>query len=82
MSYLDHSDVPSTVEQLSFKYMVRSRVHISSLIVGKSELDLLWDIFFGMRFIFFPQEMCKVESSTDSDSEISPRWSDTSTLVF
>ncbi|XP_011616729.1 uncharacterized protein [Takifugu rubripes] len=42
----DHSDVPSTVEQLSFKYM----------------------------------EMCKVESSTDSDSEISPRWSDTSTL--
>ncbi|XP_031166187.1 uncharacterized protein LOC116057732 isoform X3 [Sander lucioperca] len=26
------------------------------------------------------QEMCKVESSTDSDSEISPRWSDTSTM--
>ncbi|TNN61012.1 hypothetical protein EYF80_028790 [Liparis tanakae] len=25
-------------------------------------------------------ELCKVESSTDSDSEISPRWSDTSTL--
>ncbi|XP_069007918.1 uncharacterized protein [Embiotoca jacksoni] len=25
-------------------------------------------------------EMCKVESSTDSDSEISPRWSDTSTM--
>ncbi|XP_051941397.1 uncharacterized protein LOC127614233 [Hippocampus zosterae] len=24
--------------------------------------------------------MCKVESSTDSDSEISPRWSDTSTM--
>ncbi|KAK9533811.1 hypothetical protein VZT92_008906 [Zoarces viviparus] len=25
-------------------------------------------------------ELCKVESSTDSDSEISPRWSDTSTM--
>ncbi|KAK2825929.1 hypothetical protein Q5P01_020143 [Channa striata] len=25
-------------------------------------------------------EMCKVQSSTDSDSEISPRWSDTSTM--
>lgn len=23
-----------------------------------------------------------MESSTDSDSEISPRWSDTSTMVF
>lgn len=38
----------------------------------------------GILTIFFSsiQEMCKVESSTDSDSEISPRWSDTSTLVF
>ncbi|KAG8013297.1 hypothetical protein GBF38_021594 [Nibea albiflora] len=26
--------------------------------------------------------MCKVESSTDSDSEISPRWSDTSTMCL
>ncbi|KAM8834396.1 uncharacterized protein ACB058_017977 isoform 1-T1 [Synchiropus picturatus] len=26
------------------------------------------------------RQMCKVESSTDSDSEISPRWSDTSTM--
>ncbi|XP_035766876.1 uncharacterized protein LOC102777193 isoform X6 [Neolamprologus brichardi] len=25
-------------------------------------------------------EMCNMESSTDSDSEISPRWSDTSTM--
>ncbi|CAL9687078.1 unnamed protein product [Knipowitschia caucasica] len=37
--------VPSSVDHLSFKYM-----------------------------------MCKVESSTDSESEISPRWSDTSTM--
>ncbi|XP_059209615.1 uncharacterized protein LOC131988503 isoform X2 [Centropristis striata] len=28
----------------------------------------------------FKYMMCKVESSTDSDSEISPRWSDTSTM--
>ncbi|XP_042357284.1 uncharacterized protein LOC121954037 isoform X2 [Plectropomus leopardus] len=28
----------------------------------------------------FHFQMCKVESSTDSDSEISPRWSDTSTM--
>lgn len=35
----------------------------------------------GVTSDFF-KELCKVESSTDSDSEISPRWSDTSTLVF
>ncbi|KAM6912240.1 uncharacterized protein FYW49_010752 [Xenentodon cancila] len=32
------------------------------------------------QLTFKYMEMCKVESSTDSDSEISPRWSDTSTL--
>ncbi|XP_033498193.1 uncharacterized protein LOC117266891 isoform X1 [Epinephelus lanceolatus] len=32
------------------------------------------------QLAFKYMEMCKVESSTDSDSEISPRWSDTSTL--
>ncbi|KAM3594803.1 uncharacterized protein V6R79_014440 [Siganus canaliculatus] len=32
------------------------------------------------QLAFRYMEMCKVESSTDSDSEISPRWSDTSTM--
>ncbi|XP_026161302.1 uncharacterized protein LOC113129490 [Mastacembelus armatus] len=32
------------------------------------------------QLAFKYMEMCKVESSTDSDSEISPRWSDTSTM--
>ncbi|XP_072220893.1 uncharacterized protein [Leuresthes tenuis] len=32
------------------------------------------------QLTFKYMEMCKMESSTDSDSEISPRWSDTSTL--
>ncbi|XP_061651945.1 uncharacterized protein LOC133488292 isoform X1 [Phyllopteryx taeniolatus] len=32
------------------------------------------------QLAFKYKEMCKVESSTDSDSEISPRWSDTSTM--
>nr|XP_020446792.1 uncharacterized protein LOC109955207 isoform X2 [Monopterus albus] len=33
-----------------------------------------------MDHLAFKYMMCKVESSTDSDSEISPRWSDTSTM--
>ncbi|XP_045918443.1 uncharacterized protein LOC123978885 isoform X1 [Micropterus dolomieu] len=32
------------------------------------------------QLAFKYMDMCKVESSTDSDSEISPRWSDTSTM--
>ncbi|XP_057715899.1 uncharacterized protein LOC130931267 [Corythoichthys intestinalis] len=32
------------------------------------------------QLAFKYKEKCKVESSTDSDSEISPRWSDTSTM--
>ncbi|XP_054470539.1 uncharacterized protein LOC129103924 [Anoplopoma fimbria] len=32
------------------------------------------------QLAFKYMELCKVESSTDSDSEISPRWSDTSTM--
>ncbi|XP_029316529.1 uncharacterized protein LOC115027376 isoform X3 [Cottoperca gobio] len=32
------------------------------------------------QLAFKYMEMCKVESSSDSDSEISPRWSDTSTM--
>ncbi|XP_044022537.1 uncharacterized protein LOC122861753 isoform X2 [Siniperca chuatsi] len=34
----------------------------------------------NMDQLSFKYMMCKVESSTDSDSEISPRWSDTSTM--
>nr|XP_057946808.1 uncharacterized protein LOC131140415 isoform X2 [Doryrhamphus excisus] len=34
----------------------------------------------NMEQLAFKYMMCKVESSTDSDSEISPRWSDTSTM--
>ncbi|KAA8582077.1 hypothetical protein FQN60_008817 [Etheostoma spectabile] len=34
------------------------------------------------QLAFKYMEMCKVESSTDSDSEISPRWSDTSTMFL
>ncbi|XP_037602335.1 uncharacterized protein LOC119474388 isoform X3 [Sebastes umbrosus] len=34
----------------------------------------------NMDQLAFKYMMCKVESSTDSDSEISPRWSDTSTM--
>ncbi|XP_047467459.1 uncharacterized protein LOC125023929 isoform X2 [Mugil cephalus] len=34
----------------------------------------------NMDQLTFKYMMCKVESSTDSDSEISPRWSDTSTM--
>ncbi|XP_034381091.1 uncharacterized protein LOC117725181 isoform X2 [Cyclopterus lumpus] len=33
-----------------------------------------------MDKLAFKYMLCKVESSTDSDSEISPRWSDTSTM--
>ncbi|XP_022606906.1 uncharacterized protein LOC111226094 [Seriola dumerili] len=32
------------------------------------------------QLAFKYMEMCKMESSTDTDSEISPRWSDTSTM--
>ncbi|XP_041668623.1 uncharacterized protein LOC121526224 isoform X2 [Cheilinus undulatus] len=32
------------------------------------------------QLAFKYMDMCKVESSTDSESEISPRWSDTSTM--
>ncbi|XP_047197642.1 uncharacterized protein LOC124852599 [Hippoglossus stenolepis] len=32
------------------------------------------------QLAFKYMDMCKVESSTDTDSEISPRWSDTSTM--
>ncbi|XP_077394722.1 uncharacterized protein LOC144031441 isoform X2 [Festucalex cinctus] len=32
------------------------------------------------QLAFKYKEMCKVETSTDSDSEISPRWSDTSAM--
>ncbi|XP_055018266.1 uncharacterized protein LOC129411451 isoform X2 [Boleophthalmus pectinirostris] len=34
----------------------------------------------NVEHLAFKYMMCKVESSTDSESEISPRWSDTSTM--
>lgn len=38
-------------------------------------------VVLGYYVCAFHQEMCKVESSTDSESDISPRSSDTSTMV-
>ncbi|XP_055018277.1 uncharacterized protein LOC129411451 isoform X4 [Boleophthalmus pectinirostris] len=36
----------------------------------------------NVEHLAFKYMMCKVESSTDSESEISPRWSDTSTMFL
>lgn len=66
------SSQSDVVGRLAFKYMVR----VSSFIVSLSVVSVF------NASVVFCQEMCKVDSSSDSESESNPRWSDVSSKVF
>lgn len=69
------SSQSDVVGRLAFKYMVR----FSPFPVYLNDLSVM-SVFNAA--VVFCQEMCKVDSSSDSESESNPRGSDVSSKVF
>lgn len=83
------------VGRLAFKYMVRFWPFFTSFsfflhylideTVCKHNVSSLHEHlkkYLSLMFVFFCQELCKVDSSSDSESDTNPRWSDVSSKVF
>lgn len=70
------------VGRLAFKYMVRFGPFLfnSHYLIDESVCDQQLKTPLCLMCVLFCQEMCKVDS--DSESDTNPRWSDVSSKVF